>query len=48
MNNIDLMVSIQTFKYSVSKTVEGQSLPFEVVSTDIEDSKLIEEINLCK
>ena len=31
-------------KYSFQKTVEGQSLPFEVVSTDIEESKLIEEI----
>ncbi len=31
-------------KYAFSKTVEGQSLPFEIVSSDINDNALEEEI----
>lgn len=33
-------------KYSFSKTIEGQSLPFEVVSSDIVDNAIEEEIPL--
>ena len=33
-------------KYSFSKTIEGQSLPFEVVSSDIVENNLEEEIPL--